>query len=62
MPPAAAIKAGKNVLCDKPLCLNADEAEDMLAAHREHPDKVSHIGLLHIIICITVCHSSINWG
>ena len=46
MLPAAAIKAGRNVLCDKPLCLNADEAEDMLAAHKERPDKVRPGGLL----------------
>lgn len=36
---AEAIEAGKNVLCDKPLCLNADEAEAMLEAHKRHSGK-----------------------
>ncbi len=40
---ADAIEAGKNVLVDKPLCLNADEAEAMLQAHQAHPDKVRSI-------------------
>lgn len=37
---AEAIRAGKNVLVDKPLCLNADEGEAMLDAHQEHISQV----------------------
>lgn len=32
-----ALKAGKHVLCEKPLGMNAGEAETLIAAAREHP-------------------------
>lgn len=32
--------AGRNVLVDKPLCLNGDEAEQMLEAHQQRPNQV----------------------
>ncbi|CAL8467545.1 g7083 [Coccomyxa elongata] len=35
-----AIMAGRNVLVDKPLCLNGDEAEQMLEAHQQRPNQV----------------------
>ncbi len=43
---AEAIKAGRNVLVDKPLCLNAEEGEEILKAHQEHPNQVPLPSLL----------------
>lgn len=37
---AAALEAGKHVICDKPMALNGQEAEQMLEAARQHPDQV----------------------
>ena len=37
---AAALEAGKHVICDKPMALNGQEAEQMLDAARKHPDQV----------------------
>lgn len=37
---AEAIKAGRNVLVDKPLCMSGEEGEQMLEAHQQHPDQV----------------------
>jgi len=40
---AFALDAGKHVLCEKPTALNADEAEQLLAAARKHPERISLI-------------------
>ena len=39
---AAALEAGKHVICDKPMALNGQEAEQMLEAARQHPHQVHH--------------------
>lgn len=42
---AAALEAGKHVICDKPMALNGHEAEQMLEAARQHPDQVPFLTL-----------------
>lgn len=37
---AAALQAGKHVLCEKALAANADGLDEMFAAHRDRPDLV----------------------
>ena len=37
---AAALEAGKHVICDKPMALNGQQAEQMMEAARLHPDQV----------------------
>jgi len=39
----SALDAGKHVLCEKPTALNADEAEQLVAAGRKHPHQISLI-------------------
>ena len=39
----AALAAGKHVLCEKPTALDASEAERLVAAAREHPDRIALI-------------------
>jgi predicted dehydrogenase len=39
----AALEAGKHVLCEARMALNADEAHEMLAAARRHPRQVAQI-------------------
>src|SRR5262245_33183154 len=39
----AALDAGKHVLTEARMALNADEAREMLAASRRHPDLVTQI-------------------
>ena len=43
---AAALEAGKHVVCDKPMALNGQEAEQMLEAARQHPDQVHYNPLI----------------
>jgi predicted dehydrogenase len=43
-PTIAALKAGKNVLCEKPLGMNADECREMCAAARDS-GKILQVGL-----------------
>src|SRR5688500_11241665 len=43
-PTVAALKAGKHVLCEKPLGMNADECRRMCAAARES-GKILQVGL-----------------
>ena len=39
----AALEAGKHVLCEARMCMDAAEADEMLAAARAHPDLVSQL-------------------
>ena len=39
----AALEAGKHVLCEARMAMNATEAEEMLAVSRAHPDLVSQL-------------------
>jgi predicted dehydrogenase len=39
----AVLEAGKHVLCEKPTALNADEARDLVAAAKRHPDQIAII-------------------
>ncbi len=39
----AALDAGKHVLLEKPTALNANEAEELLAAAKRHPDRITLI-------------------
>src|SRR5262245_3294967 len=39
----AALEAGKHVLCEARMALNAREAREMLAASQKHPDRVAQL-------------------
>ena len=39
----AALDAGKHVICEKPTALNANEAEQLLEASRQHPQQIAII-------------------
>lgn len=39
----AALEAGKHVLTEARMCMNATEAQEMLAASRRHPERVAQI-------------------
>jgi len=39
----AALQAGKHVLCEARMSMNADEAREMLEASRKHPDRVAQL-------------------
>ncbi len=39
----AVLEAGKHVLCEKPTALNADEARDLVAAAKRHPEQIAII-------------------
>ncbi len=40
---SAALEAGKHVLCEARMAMNADEAEEMLAVSRQHADLVAQL-------------------
>ena len=44
---AGALQAGKHVVVDKPMALNAQEGLRMLEAARQHPDQVGLAGRTH---------------
>src|SRR3954451_10171429 len=37
----AALDAGKHVICEKPTALNVDEATQLVAAAKKHPDRIT---------------------
>ncbi|HWC75764.1 MAG TPA: Gfo/Idh/MocA family oxidoreductase [Gemmatimonadales bacterium] len=39
----AALEAGKHVLCEKPMAIDADEASQMVATSAQHPDRIAWI-------------------
>ena len=43
---AGALRAGKNVLCEKPMCLNAEEAAEIVAIARQYDRRVE-VGFNH---------------
>lgn len=37
------LASGKHLLSEKPLCLNSEEAEELLKVHRDHPESIAAV-------------------